>query len=195
MCNTKIKTESQACQKDIVGNEKEVSCLIIKPDDVNMDGDEERIDDDGAPECFRCDGSKINKKGLPCKKCNGTGKLNNKFFKDLQKILSEEVRKYCTSEYQKLLTNHLEMKKQQQDKVVHQHIICDGCEKNPVTGVRYKCSVRPNYDLCQECEERMQPLPYPMVKIRNPKKAPVQILCQYENQVPIPQPEVIPKKE
>jgi len=39
------------------------------------------------PDCFRCDGSKINKKGLPCKKCNATGKLNNKFFKDLNKIL------------------------------------------------------------------------------------------------------------
>jgi DnaJ-class molecular chaperone len=64
------------------------------------------------PECFKCDGSKINKKGKTCKKCGGTGKLKEKFFSDLQKILEEEVHKYCSTEYQKLLTKHLEDKKQ-----------------------------------------------------------------------------------
>jgi hypothetical protein len=48
------------------------------------------------PDCFRCDGTKINKRGLPCKKCNATGKLQTKFFKDLNKILQVEVNKYCT---------------------------------------------------------------------------------------------------
>lgn len=89
--------------------------MLIRPDDfsqANARGEEEMVEDfDSLPECFRCDGNKVNKKGLPCKKCNGTGRLNNKFFKDLQKILAEEVRKYCTTEYQKLLTKHLELKK------------------------------------------------------------------------------------
>lgn len=73
--------------------------MVLKPEDLHP---LQEIDDD-LPECYRCDGKKVNKKGLPCKKCNAVGKLNNKFFKDLNKILQTEVNKYCTSEYQKLL--------------------------------------------------------------------------------------------
>jgi len=79
--------------------------MLIGPDDFgNQIQPAQEADLESYPECFRCDGKKVNKKGLPCKKCNGTGRLNNKFFKDLQNILSLEVRKYCTTEYQKLLT-------------------------------------------------------------------------------------------
>jgi len=49
----------------------------------------------------------------------------------------------------------------------------------PIVGIRYKCSVRQNYDLCEKCEERLQPLRYAMVKIRDPKNVPVQMICQY----------------
>ena len=92
MCSTKINTETQACQKDTIGTEKEVSCLILGPADFN-----EKLElNDDLPDCFRCDGSKVNKKGLPCKKCNATGKLQTKFFKDLHNILQVEVGKYCT---------------------------------------------------------------------------------------------------
>lgn len=87
-------------------NETGVSCLIIGPEDINQT--EAMSSDEDLPDCFRCDGNKVNKKGLPCKKCNGTGKLNNKFFRDLHKILSDEIRKYCTQEYQKLLIEHIE---------------------------------------------------------------------------------------
>ena len=92
MCNTKINTETQACQKDTYGIEKEVSCLILGPTDMKQ---EQEVSDD-MPDCFRCDGAKVNKKGLPCKKCNATGKLQTKFFRDLNKILQVEVNKYCT---------------------------------------------------------------------------------------------------
>jgi len=33
-CSTKVNTESQACQKEIIGHEKETSCMLIKPDDL-----------------------------------------------------------------------------------------------------------------------------------------------------------------
>ena len=121
---------------------------------ANKSKAEDKVEEDtgNAPECFKCDGSKVNKRGKPCKKCNGTGKLKEKFFSDLHKILEEEVAKYCSTEYQKLLTKHLEDKKLEQEKVVHHGVACDGCNQDPLTGIRYKCSVRDNYDLCDTCE-------------------------------------------
>ena len=35
---------------------------------------------------------------------------------------------------------------------VHEGIECDGCQENPIVGNRYKCSIRPGFDLCESCE-------------------------------------------
>jgi hypothetical protein len=35
--------------------------------------------------------------------------------------------------------------------IVHVGIVCDHCSANPVSGVRYKCSTCPDYDLCAAC--------------------------------------------
>jgi len=35
--------------------------------------------------------------------------------------------------------------------VVHYHVICDGCGKHDICGVRYKCAQCDDYDLCQDC--------------------------------------------
>eukprot|EP00826_Nyctotherus_ovalis_P000440 TRINITY_DN0_c501_g1_i9.p1 TRINITY_DN0_c501_g1~~TRINITY_DN0_c501_g1_i9.p1 ORF type:complete len:289 (-),score=58.77 TRINITY_DN0_c501_g1_i9:47-913(-) len=37
--------------------------------------------------------------------------------------------------------------------VKHNCVCCDVCGMNPIVGVRYKCSVCPDYDLCSHCEE------------------------------------------
>ena len=131
--------------------------MLIGPDDFknqisSHQNEGQEVDAESLPECFKCDGKKVNKKGLPCKKCNGTGRLNNKFFKDLQTILTKEVRKYCTTEYQKMLTQHLEQKKADQAKVEHPGVICNGLCGAPIFGIRYKCSMRDDYDLCEQCE-------------------------------------------
>jgi len=38
------------------------------------------------------------------------------------------------------------------DEVVHHDVTCDSCNQSPIRGVRYKCSVCNNYDLCANCE-------------------------------------------
>jgi len=49
--------------------------------------------------------------------------------------------------------------------MVHHGITCDGCEINPIVGIRYKCSVLPDYDLCEKCEVT-KGHPHPLLKIR-----------------------------
>jgi hypothetical protein len=34
---------------------------------------------------------------------------------------------------------------------VHENITCDGCKRDTIKGLRFKCDSCPNYDLCQQC--------------------------------------------
>ena len=36
--------------------------------------------------------------------------------------------------------------------MIHEGVACDICNKCPITGIRYKCSVREDFDLCESCE-------------------------------------------
>jgi hypothetical protein len=52
---------------------------------------------------------------------------------------------------------------------VHKSFICDGCGMNPIVGPRFHCSVCPDYDLCENCEQSgMHDIQHDMVKIRKP---------------------------
>jgi len=37
---------------------------------------------------------------------------------------------------------------------IHIGVTCDGCNKSPIVGVRYKCANCANFDLCEECEAK-----------------------------------------
>jgi len=55
-------------------------------------------------------------------------------------------------------------------KPTHIGIHCDGCKLTPIRGSRYKCSVCPDFDLCEECEAKnVHPIDHSLVKIRVPK--------------------------
>lgn len=60
--------------------------------------------------------------------------------------------------------------------IVHRGIICDGCEKGPVEGTRYKCAVCADYDLCEQCEAKNNHN-HPLLKIRHPKQTPLKIVA------------------
>ena len=49
--------------------------------------------------------------------------------------------------------------------MVHNGVDCKGCAMNPITGVRYKCSTCVNFDLCQNCEEKIDH-EHPLLKIK-----------------------------
>eukprot|EP00731_Ephydatia_muelleri_P030989 Em0022g503a len=48
---------------------------------------------------------------------------------------------------------------------LHPRVACDGC-KGPVCGIRYKCSVCPNYDLCSACKGKGGHAEHKMTVIR-----------------------------
>lgn len=63
----------------------------------------------------------------------------------------------------------------------HPNIICDGCE-GPVVGIRYKCAVCHDFDYCEKCEEvNKNNHKHPMIKIRTPDLAPLQVFCTVDD--------------
>lgn len=54
---------------------------------------------------------------------------------------------------------------------IHEGVSCDQCGEAPITGVRFKCTRRDDYDLCSTCEAKA-PQPFPMLKIVDPSGAP-----------------------
>ena len=56
--------------------------------------------------------------------------------------------------------------------VFHPGVTCDGCE-GPVYGIRYKCCVCPDYDLCARCEGQGLHTEHDMFKITAPRVNPM----------------------
>lgn len=49
----------------------------------------------------------------------------------------------------------------------HLGVTCDVCNKSPVVGTRYKCTVCDNFDLCETCEQTdVHPVDHPLIKMR-----------------------------
>mmetsp|Transcript_33363 Transcript_33363/g.51165 ORF Transcript_33363/g.51165 Transcript_33363/m.51165 type:complete len:110 (-) Transcript_33363:1219-1548(-) len=102
--------------------------------------------------------------------------MKERLFDRMHDLMAKEIEKKCGAEYKKFLETHHSEKEEVQSTTVHPGIICDNCDANPVVGIRYKCAIRQNYDLCAKCEEKLQPM-YPMLKIRHPSQAPAQLIC------------------
>mmetsp|Transcript_19340 Transcript_19340/g.32528 ORF Transcript_19340/g.32528 Transcript_19340/m.32528 type:complete len:676 (+) Transcript_19340:638-2665(+) len=52
--------------------------------------------------------------------------------------------------------------------ITHAGVCCNECGASPVSGARFKCSGRENYDLCEPCEGFVSREPYPTLKIYHP---------------------------
>jgi len=131
--------------------------------------------------CIKCNGSQVNKKGLPCRKCGGTGVLSSKELAAVAEAVRAEVRQYCYNSFQGMFKEFLEVRRQEQSEVVHEGFECDGCGMCPIKGIRYMCSVRANFDICESCEASGAYSQYSMLKIRKPEFAPAKLICQYKN--------------
>ena len=59
-----------------------------------------------------------------------------------------------------------------QPPVIHHHVTCDGCGMSPISGIRYKCSQCPDYDLCSTCESNGVHAAHTFLKIKKPAPLP-----------------------
>ena len=50
------------------------------------------------------------------------------------------------------------------NETVWENVSCDGCQDHPIIGIRYKCKVCDNFDLCEFCEMTIQH-PHPFLKL------------------------------
>lgn len=132
--------------------------------------------------CYKCQGSKKNKKGTkPCRKCDGTGTFQSKLLEAALNAMRGEVKSYCANQFRCMLIDRMAEKQAAQAKVVHERIECDLCGVSPIVGIRYMCSVRHDFDVCENCEQTKSH-EHPLLKVRNPEQAPVKIVCQYRSQ-------------
>ena len=52
----------------------------------------------------------------------------------------------------------------------HYNVECDVCKMNPIAGIRYKCSMCTDFDLCESCEASCKhPSSHPLIKMRVPR--------------------------
>jgi len=74
----------------------------------------------------------------------------------------------------------------QVSKEVHRTVKCDGCHVAPLRGIRYKCSICPNFDFCSICEQTKDH-PHAFIKIKtssqpfahiNSHQSPLQIVSK-----------------
>lgn len=79
----------------------------------------------------------------------------------LKEMLGESVNLSQSQDNQKTSSS------QQKKQAVHQRVSCDGCGVNPIVGLRYKCSVCPDFDFCEKCEDTVKH-DHAFIKIKEP---------------------------
>ena len=120
--------------------------------------------------CYKCFRNNKN-----CIKCNGIGMLDA--YSD-SKLIS--VREIIRKEMESYLPILLSAISGDNSSILHSNIACNNCEICPIIGSRFKCSVCPDFDFCQQCEKNNFH-EHPFIKIRNPEQAPKIIFCTVDD--------------
>lgn len=89
------------------------------------------------------------------------------------------VKGKCEEAYYKIQENIPYFKpEEKKQEIVHSRVQCDGCNKFPLVGNRFKCTICQDFDYCEDCERRFgETHNHPFLKIRKPSYAPIQIQC------------------
>ena len=107
-CDGRItQMQNQASQMEVMAKDVDVTCdLLIPSDDDDAVGLEEVA-------CFKCNGTQMNKKGLPCRKCGGRGTLVSRELSQVAAMVRQEVQEYCYDSFKKMFVEYLTDKKEE----------------------------------------------------------------------------------
>jgi hypothetical protein len=64
------------------------------------------------------------------------------------------------------------------ERAVHEGVNCDVCKVTPLSGIRWKCHVCPDFDFCNDCyhsKRRLHHLNHPFLSITHPIQAPPRV--------------------
>lgn len=124
--------------------------------------------------------------------------------KALKNLINSEFQKQSTEVFNDLLKSKDlggalkneddELYEDEQDKVVHENVECDGCGVAPIKGIRYKCSICKDFDYCETCEERLGH-EHPFLKIKKAGGAPDVMIAMVNDDAPNAAPEEMPSQE
>ena len=146
-------------------------------EDVYMD-DEEEVPVKGIKKDKK--GGGFGKNGIPRKALKNL--INNELQKQSREVFNELLQsKDLGGGIEK--TEDEELYEDEQDHVQHTGVACDGCDVNPIVGVRYKCSVCRDFDYCGVCEERLGH-DHPFLKIRRAGGAPDVLITMLNEDAP-----------
>ena len=85
--------------------------------------------------------------------------FKNKLEKNLDKTfikIKERLVEKMVKKYEKVLKKNTDHQPKSASNIVHQKVTCDGCKVFPIRGIRYKCTVCPDFDYCEKCEETVE---------------------------------------
>lgn len=126
--------------------------------------------------------------GKTCKKCKHTGFFYLENMEEAVAGVREEIKKLCDGGLKNLLDDH--KREKGQASVRHEGYICDGCEADPIVGIRYKSTNHDDFDICEKCERKCEFADHTFLKIRYPHQAPAKLVCKYPEQTKMQMPDM-----
>lgn len=137
---------------------KPVDQVASVPKESTVSDNDEEMKQEPATGQKKCKKDKV--KGIPRKALKNL--INNELEKQAQEVFKQLLKSDDLPQAEQAAGN---------PDAIHEGIECDGCSVNPIRGLRFKCSVCKNYDLCSACEERLSH-EHAMLKISVPGGAP-----------------------
>jgi len=88
---------------------------------------------------------------------------------ETKQLIASEVRRKFQEKIDEFYIPAAQAAVELQKNVVHEGVVCDGCQAYPIVGIRYKCSVCGNVDFCSTCEASDMHPEHVLCKIRRPE--------------------------
>jgi hypothetical protein len=106
-------------------------------------------------------------------------KLKSKLIKETWEISDKEIDRLFTIE--KKSSNEIKSSIKINSSI-HNNVRCDGCNKHPIIGSRYKCSICQDFDYCEDCENKNIDHQHAFIKIRSPQQEPIKIITSIRDE-------------